>query len=138
MLAKTKLTERLSELEAQQEQCRSVESDLPENLFEGTDLSVDIVRNALLYRYFSHQQDCIREALGNYYIALASVAIFYPGEVSLQTGDFNFVNRRTLLESQAAYESLPAEKKASVDKLTALDKPFTMESAVKLLENYSQ
>lgn len=138
MLAKRQLAERVSELEIQQDKCKLLEAELPESLLKDVDLSVEVVQNTFLYRYFSHQQSCIREALGNYYIALASAAIFYPDEISLETGDFNFASRRALLESQVVYEELSVDQKAVVDKWVALDKPFTMESAVRLLDEYSR
>ncbi len=106
-MAKEQLTEKMRLLEERQEICIEKEKPLPKNILNDLNLSISDAKIALPYWYLVHNQNCIREALGDYYIALSTAEAFFPEEIAMSDGDFNFANRRNLLEGQIKYLALP-------------------------------
>lgn len=132
-LAKIKLANSLNNLENSQVLCKEAEATLSSEDIESLPLDNNEVRQSLLYLYLKHQQACLQEALGNYYIAAHTMTAFdekfNPSDV-----DFNVSNRRSLIQGEISYQSLPIELRQKIDNVKAFQKPFSLESLIELYE----
>ncbi len=125
-IAKEQLTEKMRLLEERQEICI-------ENILNDLNLSISDAKIALPYWYLVHNQNCIREALGDYYIALSTAEAFFPEEIAMSDGDFNFANRRNLLEGQIKYLALPEKIRVKIEQSKELMNPFSSKSVINAL-----
>lgn len=128
-IANRHLAEALVKLDQQTILCDAAVQVIPKSAFEQLDVPVEHLQTAFLYFFVKASNDCIREAAGEYLIAIALYNHFADGIIS-PTGepiDMNFLVMMSIIreiEHEKEYLALPLSSRQKLESVEEFSKPF--------------
>lgn len=128
-IANQHLARALVNLEKQASLCDAAVQVIPKSAFEELDVPVEHLQTAFLYFFVKASNDCLREAAGEYLIAIALYNHFSDGITppSGEPVDMNFLVMMNIIreiEREKEYLALPRSSRQKLESVEEFSKPF--------------